>query len=447
MVEPRHPYRVLTALIMASILIPLNSTMIATELDPIAQSLSTSLSSVVWVVTTYLIMMAAVQPIAGKLGDLYGSRRIFNLGLWLFLLSSITGAMIPEFFALIAARLGQALGGAMIIPNAMAIARHSFPEDSLRESLGIIGMAQGLGAATGPLLGSILTHLGGWPAMFWINVPVIASALITSALALPHDLPLKAAPIDVLGALSLAGLLILFSLSIPDTPMIFGKFRLLWAVAAVILFMIFARIEHHSPAPIVYFPFFRQPAFFYANVANLANNFFMYSTLLYVPIVLRHLHFAIAAIGGLLFFFSLVMSWMSWFGSRLGFIRFRRLLILIAFLLDFIVVGWYELLPSEHSWAFLIVGLLIAGMGSGIGNVSMQSTVLEAVDVNAAGSASGIYATFRYIGSILAASLLDLMVQRPALHLLFLLTIVGLGLMMALALPKIRGYPPSSLSL
>ncbi|SMC02125.1 Predicted arabinose efflux permease, MFS family [Sulfobacillus thermosulfidooxidans DSM 9293] len=447
MAEVRHPYRVLTALIMASILIPLNSTMIATELDPIAQSLSTSLSSVVWIVTTYLIIMAAVQPISGKLGDLYGSKRLLNLGLWLFLLFSVIGALIPDFPALIAARLGQALGGALVIPNAIAMARHSFHEDSLRHNLGLIGMAQGLGAATGPFLGSLLIQLGGWPAMFWVNVPMIGSALVASALVLPKDLlRKKAPPIDVFGALSLAGFLALFALSMPETSLAMGRLRLLWAVIALILLMSFIRVEHHVLAPIVYLPFFRQPAFRYANLANLVNNFFMYSTLLYVPIVLRNLNFAMPAIGGLLFFFSLVMSWTSWLGSRLSVIRDRRFLIMTSFLLDFIVTGWYELLPSHHHWAFLIIGLLIAGMGAGIGNVAMQTIVLESVDLKAAGSASGIYATFRYIGSILAASLLEIMVQKPAVHLIVLLATLGFGLMISWALLKSRVDPSSSLS-
>lgn len=423
------------AIILAVVLIPLNSTMIAVGLEPVAQALRVPEPSVVWVITAYLVVMAALQPISGKLGDLFGRRRLLLLGLFIFLFCSVAAASLPNLLALILFRSGQALGGALVVPGAMALLRQLFRGESLRHALGTVGLVQGMGAALGPLVGAALIHLGGWTYMFWINVPIVALALMIGAKHLPHDAPSGRRPIDYWGALSLAGFLALFALSVPHQLAHFSATQVLFIVLALVLLAVFFWSETHSQDPVVRFAIFRRPPVINSNLAILATNFFMYSTLLYLPVYLSRHGDSTTTTGLLLFVFSFAMSLMSYLGGRIGRLLGPRRIISVAFSFDLLVVLWYVGLSHFPEMAYLLPGLIIAGIGAGIGTVTMQATILESVNPGMAGTASGIYSTFRYIGSITASAVVSLMVVSPSAHIIILTAATLLGFLVLSGFP------------
>lgn len=429
----KRPVWAVVATTLALVLIPINSTMIAVGLAPIARGLQIPVSSVVSAITAYLVVMAALQPIAGKLGDLIGHRRLLFAGLGIFLISSILAALLPHLWALITFRSAQALGGALVAPNAMAIIRGLYERDALRKVLGTVGMIQGLGAATGPLLGIFLIHFGGWPAMFWINVPVIAVAAVFAIIYVPKDTKRVQHHIDVGGALTLAIFLALVAVSVPRTHL--SQTWMFTVPLAVLVFAAFAILEQRAADPVVRFPLFRSAPFRSANLSILLSNFFMYSTLLFMPIYLKQHHQGTALTGALLFIFSCAMSLFSYLGGiitrRLG----GRRIVLATFTVDLLVVLWYVGLTRPESLYYLVGGMLVAGVGSGLGNVAFQATVLEAVPRTMAGVASGIYSTFRYIGSITASALVGLLVVHADWHWGVLVLVAGLGIWMS------RGFP------
>ncbi|PSR23656.1 MAG: MFS transporter [Sulfobacillus acidophilus] len=425
---------VLAAVVVSVVLIPINSTMIAVGLVPIAHGLHTPVTRVVWAVTSYLVIMAALQPISGKFGDLYGRRRVLLLGLAIFLVSSVLAAVTPHLWALLSFRSGQAVGGALIVPNAMGVVRRHFLRDDLRRALGIVGLTQGLGAASGPLIGAALLAWGGWTAIFWVNVPVVALALWTVRTKVPQDQPGAPSRVDGLGALALAGFLALLALSLPRS----GDFhRWIETLPACVLLMgLFVVVERRAANPIVRFQFFRRRPFASANGAILLSNFFMYATLLYMPIYLKNHGYTATATGILLFLFSFAMSLTSWGGSYAGRKLGGQRVVALAFVLDLLVVGWYIDLVHHSGLWLVIIGLILAGLGAGVGTVTMQATALESVDIEIAGVSAGIYSTFRYLGSITASALISLMLFSPAVHSIVLGGIALLGLMVSWGFPR-----------
>lgn len=429
----KRPVWAVVATTLALVLIPVNSTMIAVGLAPIARGLSVSVSSVVWAITAYLVVMAALQPIAGKLGDLMGHRRLLFSGMGVFLTSSVLVALLPHLWALITFRSAQALGGALMAPNAMAVIRGLYERDALRKVLGTVGMIQGLGAAIGPLLGIFLIRFGGWPAMFWVNVPVIAVAAVFAAIHVPKDSERVRHHIDVGGALALALFLALLAVSVPRTHL--SHAWILTVPLSLLVFAVFVVLERRATDPVVRFPLFRSAPFRSANLSILLSNFFMYSTLLFMPIYLKQHHQGTAVTGGLLFVFSCAMSLCSYLGGiitrRIG----GQRVVLATFAVDLLVVLWYIGLTRPAGLYYLAGGMFIAGLGSGLGNVAFQATVLESVPRNMAGVASGIYSTFRYIGSITASALVGLMVIHAEWHWTILVLVAGCGVWIS------RGFP------
>lgn len=431
----------LVAIILAVVLMPLNSTMIAVGLEPMATALKVPEASVVWVVTSYLVVQAALQPIAGKLGDLFGRRRLLLLGLAIFLTSSVLAASLPNLTALIFFRSGQAVGGALVVPSAMALLRQLYQGDALRRVLGSMGLIQGMGAAVGPLVGAALIHVGGWTYMFWINLPFAATALILGAKRLPKAPAAARRAIDYWGSMALASFLTVLALAVPHQAASFSSMEVGAILLASALLAGFVLAERKAADPVVHFSFFRRAPFRSANLAVLASNFFMYSTLLYMPVFLRHRGLSTSATGLLLFIFSLSMSLMSYMGGHLGRRFGARRVIALAFSLDLGVVLWYVGLSHVATMSYLLAGLIVAGIGAGIGNVAMQATLLEAVSPAMAGSSSGIYSTFRYVGSITASALVSLMISSLWAHVLFLALAALLGFV---ALSGFPGKVPSA---
>lgn len=423
--------RLLVAVLLSVTLIPLNSTMMAVGIVPIAHGLSAPVSYVVWVVTAYLIVMAATQPITGKLGDIFGQRRLLLTGLVTFLGSSMAAASIPHLWALIAFRSGQALGGALIMPNALAILRRTYAGPNLPKVLGIVNLSQGLSAALGPLVASILIQWAGWPAMFWVNLPIALLAVILGWRSFP-EVPSRSRSIDVYGSLSLAGFLAFLALTLTHVKIVPWPLALTMMLT---LMAVFVWAEHKAKDPVVRWLFFRNRGFRNANFAILVNNFFMYSLILYIPMSLRARPDGVALAGVLLFALSIVMSLNSWLGSRLAPSLGPRRLVGVAFALDGLVVLWLFSAGSHATIGWLSVGMILAGVGVGLGLTAMQVTSLESVGPDNAGSSSGIYSTFRYLGSISSSALLALMVSNSNARwiLLALAAVIGLGLS--------RGFP------
>src|SRR5207247_11146082 len=129
-----------------------------------------------WLIVGYLIAMAVVQPIAGRLGDLYGRRSIFLWSLTGFLGISLAAGFAPSFPLLVALRISQALCGALAIPTGTAMVREWIPVARLGTSLGLVGTAICLAAGLGPPLGGVIVGLGGWRAIFLASVPIVAIA-------------------------------------------------------------------------------------------------------------------------------------------------------------------------------------------------------------------------------------------------------------------------------
>ncbi|MCY0897406.1 MAG: MFS transporter [Firmicutes bacterium] len=437
--------RLVVALMSGMVLIPLNSTMIAVGLVPIARGVHQPLSTVVWVVTVYLIVMAAFQPIAGKLGDLLGHHRLYLAGLGLFFLSSTAAALIPHLWAIIAFRAGQALSGACVTPNAMAIIRRAFDQNLLRRALSWVSLTQGLGAAFGPLVGSLLIHWAGWPAMFWVNVPVLALSLALSWRRLPRRTPAGRERLDYLGSGLLALLLGVSTLTASKLGRTWPLTDLVITVF-VILGALFVR-ERRYPHPVIDLTFFRRRAFVAANLAILLNNFLMYSTLLYMPVYLREHRASTLMSGFLLFLFSFAMSCMSWVGGFMTRYLSGRQIIAGAFALSALVVLWYAGLTRDTTVTYVTMGMVVAGVATGIATVAIQSTLLESVSKQKAGAASGIYSTFRYLGSISAATLLTLMLASAVWHGVIILFVSLVGLWITRFIPAgSREAPRASVS-
>lgn len=159
--------------------------MISIGLSSMQETFQTSMSTITWIVTIYLIIMTVTQPLAGKLGDLYGNKNMFLLGLVLFFAASLVCIYAPNLTMLMIGRAFQAIGGALVTPNGTAIIRYVTPKEQLTKIFGLFGLVMSLGAALGPMIGAFLIHTWNWQSTFWINVPLAIVSFVLAAKLLP----------------------------------------------------------------------------------------------------------------------------------------------------------------------------------------------------------------------------------------------------------------------
>ncbi|WP_241716581.1 MFS transporter [Sulfoacidibacillus ferrooxidans] len=406
--EPKEPLSfsrrnlLLLTVMMGTILVPINSTMISIGLTSMAQDLHVSIASIAWLVTIYLLIMASIQPLSGKLNDTWGRKRTFIAGASLFLVASVGCIASDQLLWLIVFRAIQAMGGAVMYPAATALIRVNTSDRGMTHAFGILSLVTGLGAAVGPLLGAALIGLGSWRWLFGVNVPVMLACIALAFVAVPESHG-KRTRIDWGGSGLLLGVLL------GGVLMLTGEVQV--SVYAVIGWTLlvgwFALRQKKTEYPLIPFVFFRKVRFTVGNVSILLSNFVMYATILTLPIFLRQRQdMSLQEIGLLLLVFSISMSVCSWLGSAAATRVGKPALIGLGFGMNIVSSMFYWLILRvwmvQDAWIFSAL-LIFGGASAGVGIVSMQTMSLESVPREDAGSASGIYSTFRYVGSILSS--------------------------------------------
>ena len=397
---------ILLTVALGGMLVPLNSTMVAVALPRIVDDLDTSLAAVSWLVTAYLIAMATLHPVAGKLGDRLGRRPLVLGGLLWFGVASVAAALAPSLEALVVFRVQQAVAGALIFPNAIAVLREIVPAERLGGRLGLVNAALPLGAAAGPPLGGLLLAVMGWRAIFLVNLPLVLVPLALGARTLPRAVRRATASFDVTGAALLCGALSLVALTLTrggDLPVPAAAAGGTAAALAVALLV----VELRRSDPVVNPRLFGSSPFAAATAGVALNNMAMYVTLLAVPLLLvARGGWSSAAIGGTLaVMFAASMVWAP-IGGRLADRAGRRLPALCGAAMAAAALLPLAIAPGDLPGAAVVVTLAVAGAGFGLSAGPLQVAAVEAAPEADAGSAAGVFATSRYVGSITGASLL-----------------------------------------
>lgn len=394
-------------------LAPLNSTMIGVALPRIMGEFAADLGAGSWLVISYLVTMACVQPAGGKLGDRFGRRPLILGGLVYFAVASLGAATASSLEQLLAFRIQQGIAGAIALPNGMALVREVVPASRRASRIGLLGSAIVLAAAAGPPLGGVLIRLAGWRAVFYANVLVIAPALILAFRALPARAGEgRRQPFDLVGVLQLMAVLVggaaLMTGALPSLSS-----AATWAVAFLLVALAahFVHREARHVDPIFQPRFFLRRTFAAGCAGVALSNLSMYTTFLAIPLLLADLPgWSSTQVGLVLSALWAPTVVCAPLGGRLADRWGRRwptalgLLLLTAGMAG---LGALET-GTDDLWV-LLAGLGVAGVGLGLSQAGLQTAVLESVARDQSGSASGIFSMSRYIGSIAGSSALPML--------------------------------------
>ncbi len=413
--NPKQPSNLSVPLLLAvsslgAVLVPLNSTMVAVALPEIRDEFSLSRGGVAWLISAYLIAMAVAQPIGGRLGDQIGRARVYRAGLLVFLVLSIATAFAPNFPLLVTLRIAQAVAGAVLIPNGMAMLRAHAPPGQLGRLNGINGAVLSFAAAAGPLVGAATLAIGSWRWMFPISAPfVVLTLVLLRKLDVRESERLQRTPMDWTGTLLFVAMLVAVTLQLAALlGSVSGvEMTLRWIGTAAIA-AAFVWRQRVTASPAAEWRLFKLRSFAAATSYTLLTNLSMYTTLLMIPFFVREVQGKSTELSGLLLgAMSVLVAITAPFGGRLSDAWGRRpsaqtgsVLMLIG------AVALFAGLSRTVSPGYLAACLAVLGLGLGLGVGAADTAAIESAPRALAGSAAGTSSMMRYAGSIVGVGIL-----------------------------------------
>ena len=420
--NPRSPWPALWALVVGFFMILIDTTIVSVANPAIKAALdphTNNLDNVVWVTSAYLLAYAVPLLVTGRLGDRFGPKRVYLVGLVIFTLASVWSGLSGSLDMLIAARAAQGIGAALMTPQTMAVITRTFPPERRGAAMGLWGGTAGVATLVGPLLGGLLVDAWGWEWIFFINVPVGIVAFVLAWMLVPN-LETHAHRFDLVGvAMSAAGLfLIVFGLqeaAAYNWGVIWGPVSV-WGLigAGIVVLLLFVWWQRRTTSePLVPLSLFRDRSFALSNLGISAVGFTVTSMSLPYMFFLQLSRGLTPTQAALLLIPMAVLSGvLSPFAGRLLDRIDARLLLVPALVITAGALALYItlILGAAPIWAFLVPSALM-GLGSAGMWGPLATTATRHLPPREAGAGAGVYNTTRTIGSVVGSAAIAALMQ------------------------------------
>jgi EmrB/QacA subfamily drug resistance transporter len=417
-----HPNLILTSTILASSLAFVDGSVVNVALPVIAQNLHADSSSLQWVINAYLLPLSALLLLGGAAGDYFGRRRLLIVGTLVFALASLGCAMAPSLSTLLACRLLQGIGAAMLMPNSLAILGQTFSGESKGRVIGIWAATGAAMGAIGPVIGGWLIDIGSWRAIFLLNLPLAAGAIGLAWKYVPPGRAEREQPLDVVG-----GLLATVGLGALTWALTVGSSSRGWTPAAaagvgiaVCLLLLFLTLERsRGDRAMMPLALFASKSFIGLTIFT----FLLYGALgelfVLVPyLLIKAAGYSATAAGAALLPLPLILAATSPFAgalsSRIGPripLGVGPLVVALGFLLSLRIDA------TANYWTRVLPMIVVIGVGMSGAVAPLTTAVLTSVDPRHTGSASGLNSAVARTGSLVATALLGVVLAAQGARL------------------------------
>ena len=384
-------------------------------LPAIGRDLHAPLTTVSWTISGYVLMIGVLPMGMGRLGDLWGQRRVYLAGLLIFVLASLACGLAQDIVALVIFRVVQGIGAAVMTPGTLAIILRAFPPEQHGLAIGIYGGISSLGLIAGPVLGGLLVHGDSWRWIFFVNVPLGVAAIAMTVLFVPETRDVDASPpLDWAGLalLSIGLLCILFAFTRAGSEGWLSPSVLSSAAGGIIILCLFALVERRVRWPLIPLAVFRNRAFLLGCLS-----FFLYSAALfgsqpYWSLFMQNTWGFTPLQGGLAFLPATVLIAILTPFSGIVAQRFRsqlRFLLVLGALvtgLSFLYVA-FTLTPASAYAGGLLPAFLARGFGIPLFSSCATLLIVGAVPKEQTGLASGTLGMARNIGTAFGVAVLS----------------------------------------
>jgi EmrB/QacA subfamily drug resistance transporter len=416
--EENRKWWTLGAVAFGLFMIMLDNTVVNVALPSIQRDLGVGLSELEWIVTGYALTFAALMLTGGKLADLLGRRLIFVAGLALFTASSFACGLAESGEVLIAARIAQGVGAALMNPATLSIIAATFPPSQRGMAIGIWAGVSALALAIGPLVGGLITQHIGWNWIFFINVPVGILGIVASFAFISESkdqsevqrLDLPGLVTSGVGLFALTYGLIEANAHGWTSGRILGSF----AVALVGL-ALFVLIEARGRVPMLDLALFRNPTFTGANVVVLLVALAMFGVFFFVSLYMQNiLGFSAVEAGAAFLPMTVLIVLLAPIAGRMTDSIGSRWLMTAGMILVGVQLLYFSRLGVDETFWSLIPGLLVGGVGMALTMTPSAAAAVRSVPVDKSGVGSAVLNAFRQVGGAFGIALMGAIVVAQA---------------------------------
>jgi EmrB/QacA subfamily drug resistance transporter len=401
--ENNRPWWTLAGTCAGLFLLMLDSTVVALALPSIRHDVDATSAGLQWVMNGYLLAITVFVVTAGRLGDMFGRKRLFLAGMVVFALGSVLSGAASSQEMLIGGRILQGIGAAPMLPLSLAIVCNAFPASEQARALGVWAGVSAVALAIGPLVGGTLVEID-WRVIFWINLPVALVGIWITTVAAPESTdPGAGRRVDFAGLLALGVGLAAVVLALVQSRTWSGPTTAVVAVAGLAALYAFWRQEHHTREPIVDFELFRNRPYFGASAAAFALVGAYWAVMFFQPQYLQDVRGHSAVLSGLMILpITLPMVVISPLSARLiGRFGARRLMTagMACGTVGLLVLTQLE---ADSAYGLLLAGYLLFGVALGLVYAPMSTAAMAAMPAEKVGIASGVLAMDRVMAGTVA---------------------------------------------
>jgi EmrB/QacA subfamily drug resistance transporter len=412
--EENSRWWTLGAMCFALFMMMLDNTVVNVALPSIQRDLHATLSALEWTINAYTLTLAVLLMTGGRLGDIFGRRRIFLLGVVIFGASSAVIGASPDGAVLVAFRAVQGIGAALMMPATLSIITQTFPPEQRGMAIGTWAGVSALALAIGPVFGGFLTQSVSWRAIFFINPPIAVAAVAVTLFATKESRDETVGrSIDYPGIVTLTASLTALVLALIEgnswhwsSPTVMALFT-----ASAIGLAAFVNIELRSKAPMVDFAFFRSRSFLGSNLVAFFVTFAMFSQFFFLTLYMQNVLGYTPLETGLRFLpatFLIIIT-----GPIAGRLADRvgpRPLMTLGLLLVSSALAIQSGLTIHSGYGLLLPGFMLMGLGMGLVMSPMSTAAMNAVDRTKAGIASGTLSMSRMVGGTFGVAVMGALV-------------------------------------
>ncbi|WP_410601143.1 MDR family MFS transporter [Amycolatopsis sp. lyj-90] len=414
-----NPWAVLITVCLGFFMTILDTTIVNIAIPDIQSDLGAGLNDVLWVVSAYVLALAVLVITAGRLGDVIGPRKVFLAGMIVFTLASAACGMAQEPWQLIAARVAQGVGGALITPQTLVIMMAVFPPEKRGAASAIWGVSAGLAGVAGPTLGGLLVSDGGWRWIFYVNLPIGVATIVAAVLLIPDVRMGEAKRLDLLGVLLAGGGLgaVTFGLlegerhnwgqvtSFLTIPMIIG--------AGLVLLVLFVLSQHKTREPLMPLRLFADRTFSLMSFVVLAVSVGLIGLSLSLTIYLQSVLNLSASSAGLMLAPTALAMMVAFpvVGKLIDKVGGKPVLItgLLLYSVSLVGIG-VTAQPGNNRW-LLLIPLVLAGISQAAAFAPIVALAMRDIADDLAGAASGAFNAIRQIGFLLAVAVVGAVLE------------------------------------
>lgn len=415
MTEHNRRWWTLGAMCFALFMIMLDNTVVNVALPSIQRNLHATTSALEWTVNAYTLSFAVLLVTGGRLGDLFGRRRMFILGVTIFGASSFLIGLAQSDVWLVAFRAVQGVGSGFMMPATLSIITNTFDAHERGRAIGTWAGVSAMALAIGPVVGGFLVQEVSWQSIFFLNVPVAIVAIAVTLFAARESLDETAIrEVDMPGVATLSiGLASLVLALVQSNSWGWGSARVIALFAlALIMLVSFAVIEARRRAPMVDFRFFGSRTFLGANIVAFIVSFAMLAMFFFLALYMQDiLHYSPLQAGVRFLPSTVLIMIVGPIAGRMADRVGSRSLMTIGLLTVSFSLFWLTGITTHSSYGFLAVSFVLMGIGMGLVMSPMSTAAMNSVDRAKAGVASGILSMTRMVGGTFGVAVMGAVIS------------------------------------